>query len=248
MRYLQMNGGEVRPGETTTLWLPPTARGYADAQLDDYSGRKRRHYPHTHGTTLSLSACFSHPTGELRGTAGFGFWNAPFGDPTVPWPALPQAVWFFYASPPGDLPLNPNGAGQGWFAATLDATTWTAWAMAPFAPLALLLHQFGPIRAFLWPRLQRQLGIRYQPVTVPMTEWHDYQIVWARKSCLFAVDGQPVLQTDVSPRGPLGFVCWVDNQYMVVTARGRGRWGTLSTSEPQWLALRQGFINGVPFP
>lgn len=247
MRHLQINGGKVHSGETTTLWLPPIAQGYADAQLDNYSGRKRRDYLHQHDTTLSLSARFSHSSGELRGTAGFGFWNAPFGDPTVPWPALPQAVWFFYASPPGDLPLAPDGPGQGWFAATLDATTWTAWAMAPFAPLALLLHQIQPIKAFLWPRIQHRLGVRYQPLSVSMTEWHDYRIVWEKTSCQLAVDGQTVLQTDVSPRGPLGFVCWLDNQYMVVTARGRVRWGTLSTPEPQWLALRQGFLNGIPF-
>lgn len=247
MRHLQINGGEVRSKENTTLWLPPIPRGYADAQLDDYCGRKRRDYPHQPNTTLALSACFSHPAYTLRGTAGFGFWNAPFGDPTVPWPALPQAVWFFYASPPGDLPLAPDGPGQGWFAATLDATTWTALAMTPFAPLALLLHQIPPIKAFLWPRIQHRLGIRYQPLTVSMTQWHDYQIVWGKTGCRLSVDGQTVLQTDISPRGPLGFVCWLDNQYMVVTARGRGRWGTLSTTEPQWLALRQGSINGVCF-
>ncbi|MBP8054940.1 MAG: hypothetical protein KA314_03825 [Chloroflexi bacterium] len=238
MRHLEIRGGKVTSGDTTTLTLPALTGGYADAQLDDYSGRKRRVYPHTPGITLSLSACFSHPAGMLRGTAGFGFWNAPFGDPTVPWPALPQAAWFFYASAPSDLPLNPAGPGQGWFAATLDATTWTAWAMAPLALPVILLNQVPAISAFLWPWVQKKLKIDYQQLTMPMTDWHHYQLEWGEAGCRFGVDEEIILQTNYSPQGPLGFVCWLDNQYMVVTARGRARWGTLSTSEPQWLALR----------
>ncbi len=238
MRHLEMNGGKVNAGETTTLCLPPTNRGYADAQIDDYRGRKRPDYPHQPGKTFTLSAAFSHPIGQLLGTAGFGFWNAPFGDPTVPWPALPQAAWFFYASPPSDLPLAPVGLGQGWFAATLDATTWTAWAMAPFAPLVIALNQISPIRRAIWPGVQRGLGIHYQQLPMDITLWHEYTLRWGSNQCVFQVDGETVLQTTTAPRGPLGFVCWLDNQYMVATARGRFRWGTLPTMEAQWLAIR----------
>ncbi len=238
MRYLQINGGEVRTGDVTTLWLPPTATGYADAQLDDYSGRKRRRYPHWPGTTLSLTAHFSAPGANLCGTAGFGFWNAPFGDPTVPTPALPQAAWFFFASPPNNLPLAADGPGRGWFAATLDATTWLAWGMVPLAPFVLLLNQFRATRQGLWPHVQRALGIRYQPLDVDMTAWHLYNLVWERGRALFAVDEKVVLETDCAPRGPLGFVAWIDNQYMIVTPRGRVGWGTIPTTEPQWLAIR----------
>ena len=48
----------------------------------------------------------------LRGTAGFGFWNYPFsvrGDPLM----LPEAVWFFYASPPSNMALIPGVPGWG---------------------------------------------------------------------------------------------------------------------------------------
>jgi hypothetical protein len=238
MRHLEMNGGQVISGETMTLCLPPINQGYADAQIDDYRGRKRTHYPHQPGKSFSLSARFSHPIGQLLGTAGFGFWNAPFGDPTVPWPALPRAIWFFYASAPNDLPLAPQGPGQGWFAATLDATTWTAWAMAPLAPLVLILNQMKPLRRALWPRVQKGLGIHYQQLDLDITAWHNYSLHWGSAQSVFQVDGQTVLQTASSPSGPLGFVCWLDNQYMVATARGRFRWGTLATTEPQWLAIR----------
>lgn len=248
MRQLEINGGQVDSGEVTTLWLPPTRQGYADAQIDDYSGRARSHYPHQPGSTLSLSASFSHPAGRLQGTAGFGFWNAPFGDPTVPWPALPQAAWFFFASPPTDLPLAPDGPGRGWFAATLDATTWAAWAMAPLAPLVLLANQTKMGFMHLWPQVQRKLGIRFQPLPIDMVGWHDYRLDWGLTGCRFMVDGHTWLQTDCSPRGPLGFVCWLDNQYMVVTARGRVRWGVIPTADAQSLTVQHLKVQSLTEP
>lgn len=237
-RKLEIGGGQVDEGEILRLVLPPIAQGYGDAQVDDY-GRfpSRRHYPWKPTTELVLRARFSHPAGQLQGTAGFGLWNAPFGDPTTPWPALPQAVWFFYASEPGDLPLAPDGPGRGWFASTLDATTWNAWLIAPFAPMVLLANQWPGLRRRLWPAVRQQLGIGYAPLPVEMTAWHDYRLVWQREGCVFWVDGQVVLHTPFSPRGPLGFVCWVDNQYMVATNNGRFAWGVLPTAQTQWLEV-----------
>src|SRR5579875_745817 len=64
----------------------------------------------------SLPAATSADTKEnnsLRGTAGFGFWNYPFsarGDILM----LPEAVWFFYASPPSNMALVPGIPGWGW--------------------------------------------------------------------------------------------------------------------------------------
>jgi hypothetical protein len=213
-------------------------QGYTDAQIDDYSGRSRRHYPWQPGVELSLQARFSHSVNDLVGTAGFGFWNAPFGDPTVPWPTLPQAVWFFYASPPNDLPLASTGPGRGWFAATLDATTSRALAMAPFAPIVLLLNQITAVRRQLWPRVQQRLGISFAPIELDMTAWHDYRLLWRAEGSAFFVDGRLLLQTPHSPCGPLGFVCWLDNQYMVATANGRFRWGTLPVNTNQWLEVQ----------
>jgi hypothetical protein len=239
-RYLEINGGFVEKGPSLWLVLPPVAVGYADAQVDDYglpSVRRRRDYPWRPGVTLRVKARFSHEAGGLQGTAGFGFWNAPFGDPTVRWPALPQAVWFFYASAPSDLPLALNGPGRGWFAATIDAGRPSALVLAPTAPLALLLHQLPPLRRRLWPFIRRCLGISFRPLPLAMTEWHGYELRWQKSGSTFLVDGQVVYQTPHAPRGPLGFVAWLDNQYMVVEINGRMRWGTLSTAETQWLEL-----------
>ncbi len=98
-RRLEINGGYVEGSrvEDYRLVLPPVAKGYADAQIDDYGGLKRGDYHWLPGTRMILEAKFSHSESELIGTAGFGFWNAPYGDPTVPWPTLPQAAWFFLA-------------------------------------------------------------------------------------------------------------------------------------------------------
>jgi hypothetical protein len=238
-RRLEINGGQVTAvGDGRYQFqLPAGVNGYADAQIDDYGGRARRHYPWQPGVDLRLTARFSHDNGALQGTAGFGFWNAPFGDPTVPWPALPQAAWFFYGSPPTDLPLAAEGPGRGWFAATLDAGRWPALALTPLALPVLLLNQVGRWRRRIWPWVQRRLAISFQPLTAPMSEWGHYRLQWRPDGCAFWVDGQIVHQTSHSPRGPLGFVCWLDNQAMVATANGRFRWQTLPLPEAQWLEV-----------
>ena len=98
-RKLEINGGVTIEGEIRRFYLPPVSGEYADAQLDDYGDcESRRFYPWRAPVRMRLKARFSHPVGGLAGTAGFGFWNAPFGDPSLPRPSLPQAVWFFYAS------------------------------------------------------------------------------------------------------------------------------------------------------
>ena len=240
-RVLEMNGGAVRgerpfSSQPFQLSLPLCQSGYANAQIDDCVGR-RRAYPWRPGTRLALHARFSHEADALVGTAGFGFWNAPFGDPTVPWPTLPQATWFFFGSPPNDLPLAHNAPGQGWFAATLDATTWQALRIAPLAPVVLLLNQFSPLRRKIWPWVQRQLQISFQPIEQSMADWHEYRLDWGKDGCDFWLDGRLIHQSPFSSRGPLGFVCWIDNQFMVVTGNGRFRWGTLPVTSPQFLEV-----------
>lgn len=236
-RVLAIGGGEVSDEATLRLALPAGASSYADAQIDDYGGPRPpgaprfRHWP---GLALSLRARLSPEA--LRGTAGFGFWNAPYGDVTMRRPALPAAAWFFFASPPNDLPFAPP-PGHGAFAATLDAAAPRALALIPLAPAALLLHQFAPLGRRLWPAIRRRLGISAAPLAVAPGEWHDYRLEWRRDGCRFLVDGAAVLSTDHSPRGPLGFVCWIDNQYLVLTPRGRLRAGILPLDNEQWLEV-----------
>jgi hypothetical protein len=51
------------------------------------------------------------------------------------------------------------------------------------------------------------------------------------------VDGAEVLRAPNPPRGPLGFVAWVDNQYAIATPEGRFGFGVVQTPEPQWMDL-----------
>src|SRR5258708_33121966 len=96
---------------------------YADAQIDDYAKLARVNFPWKPPLRMAVRARSSHPaaiaesTNEslaiLRGTAAFGFWNYPFsvrGDILM----LPEAVWFFYSSPPSNMALVPGIPGWGW--------------------------------------------------------------------------------------------------------------------------------------
>ncbi len=237
LRRLEINSGRVLKGDTWLLRLDPAGAGYADAQLDDYGDLKRRDYLWRPGTTMDLRARFSHTSGELQGTAGFGFWNAPFGDPSISYPALPQATWYFYASSPSDLPFPERGAGRGWFVATIDAATLQAAAMAPLALPVVVFNNIGLLRRRIWPAVRDRLRISYHPLTASMTEWHHYRLDWRSNECRFHVDEVPIFETDSSPGGPLGFVCWIDNQYLVATPQGRLRWGTRPIRRSQWLEI-----------
>jgi hypothetical protein len=112
-------------GERVTLRLPP-ASGYADSQLDDTQGRARRLFRWRPPLRFSVRARTSIP--DPRGTFGFGFWNDPFslslgmGGAARKLPAAPQCAWFFYGSPPHDLPLAEGVPGSGWKAQTLSFT------------------------------------------------------------------------------------------------------------------------------
>jgi hypothetical protein len=219
--------------------LPPVPAGYTDAQIDDYGGKGRRSYPWRPDTRLSVEARFSPGDGRQVGTAGFGFWNAPFGPGTGLLPALPQAAWYFYGSPRNNLPLAPLGEqGNGWFAATIDARATSALMSAPLTPLILLLNQLAPLRRRVWPAVRSALRISFARLPQRMDEWHLYELDWTRQGCTFRVDGTPVLRTPHSPRGPLAFVAWIDNQYLAATPTGRFRWGTEQSLQRQCLTLR----------
>lgn len=236
-RRLELGGGQVDGDGPWTLRLPPLSGVYGDAQLDDYGLRNgRSQYPWRAPVTLRLRARFSHAADALVGTAGFGFWNAPFGDPTVRTPSLPRAAWFFYGDGRNHLPFAP-APGYGWMAATLDATTPQALALAPFAPLVMGVCQVTAVRRRLWPWVQAKLGIATTLLPMAMTDWHSYELQWRRNGCLFLVDGVPQLATPFSPGGPLGFVCWLDNQYLVATVTGRFRWGVTAVAKSQTMQI-----------
>ena len=214
-----------------------SATSYSDAQLDDYQNLPRRRFGWSPPLLLNLTARFSGSQSELRGTAGFGFWNDPFMMSSRRPPALPRAVWFFFASPPSDMRLDPAVAGHGWKAATIDATGAGALVWAPLAPLWVALMNVPGLYRTLWPPVQRSLRIREAWLDVPMTEWHEYRLDWRCDVCRFFVDGRPILEAP-SPGGRLGLVVWIDNQFMVVKPWGRFAWGLVDAPGEQWMEIR----------
>ncbi|MBU0705071.1 MAG: hypothetical protein KKC18_14530 [Chloroflexi bacterium] len=221
-----------------------TSRSYSDAQIDDYQGLPRRRFPWRPPLRLTVRARFSHPANELRGTAGFGFWNDPFMMTGARIPTLPRAIWFFYGSPPSNIKLDGHAPGHGWKAATIDALRPAAFLLAPLAPLAVPLMNLPPLYRRLWPFIQRALNVREAMVKVntcepgrTMTEWHTYVLDWGTERAEFRMDGETVLEGAPAPRGPLGFVMWLDNQYMVVTPWGRLGWGLLDAPGRQWMEV-----------
>ena len=126
---LQLTGETLRLVNTNA-----SAQRYTNAQIDDYGGLPRRRFLWSPPLTLTVRARFSHPAARVRGdcdcdfqyqptteagpilggTAGFGFWNDPFVMTDRRPPALPRAIWFFYASPPSNMKLDLHTPGCGW--------------------------------------------------------------------------------------------------------------------------------------
>lgn len=237
-RHVKGEGSlEQSDGTLRFMNLATTSETYTNAQIDDYQGLPRRRFPWRPPLTVTVRARFSHGEGELSGTAGFGFWNDPFAMTERRVPTLPRAIWFFYASPPSDMKLDANAPGRGWKAATIDALRPAAVFLAPFALPAALLMNLPALHRVLWPPIQRTLNVQESPVEAAMTEWHTYVIDWGMERATFSVDGETVLEGAPSPRGGLGFVMWLDNQYMVVKPWGRFGWGFLEEPTRQWLEV-----------
>jgi hypothetical protein len=243
---MELGGGKVIAAEGGLRFATAdaTVRTYANAQIDDTWQRARRNLCWRPPLTLTLRARFSHPAapaegdGGLRGTAGFGFWNDPFLTSGRRLPALPRTIWFFYASPPSDIHLDYNTAGCGWKAKTLDALHPSGALLALTAPLAVPLMNIRGIYRAGWPVAQRVLRIAEAAIRSEMTDWHTYAIEWGADQARFRVDNEVILECGTPPKGPLGLVIWLDNQYLIATPWGRLRSGLLATHGTQWLEMQ----------
>jgi hypothetical protein len=238
--FLKGQGNFEFTGPTLRLMTTDTlATQYTDAQLDDYQGLARRDFLWQPPLQMAVRARFSHSAGELKGTAGFGFWNDPFMMTGLRWPALPRVIWFFYSSPPSNMKLDLHTPGHGWKAATLDTMRWPFFALLPTALVAIPLMNINWFYRTFWPIGQKAIHVSEAMVPVEMTEWHMYELNWQSKTAHFSVDGQTVLECQTPPRGPLGFVLWLDNQFMVATPWGSFKYGLLAAPGQQWLEVSE---------
>jgi hypothetical protein len=239
----EFNGGQVQPrGDSGwNLSIPPGAIGqYRWAQLDDYRPLRRSDFLWRPPVTLRLRARVN--ADRLPGTWGFGLWNDPFtmslfvSGASRKLPALPQAAWFFYASPPNYLSFRNDKPANGLLAATFRSLPIPSLAFAPAAVLAPLLL-LRPLARLARGAARRFIREDAALLSALPSEWHAYRLEWQSQAVTFWLDEQAVFRTPVSPRGPLGFVLWIDNQFAAFEPTGTLRFGSLPNNSPQTLEI-----------
>ncbi len=244
----QLNGGQVEElaPEHWRLSVPAGGREYRLAQLDDYMHLPRSRFRWKRPISLSIRARVSR--NDIPGTWGFGFWNDPFSmsfgtrGAAFRLPALPNAAWYFYASPPNHLALRDHAA-QGLLAASFAAPLIPPALLVPGA-LALPLLLFRPAARLLL-RLAR-LPVKDDAALVEhdSTRWHEYALSVNGNEVTYIVDGKVMHVSTVTPLGPLGFVLWIDNQYAALRPDGRLGYGTLTSSQADWLEVMDVHMQG----
>lgn len=204
----------------------------SDAEIDDHRTAPRWNLNWSPPLTLTVRARFSHPAGQLCGTAGFGFWNDPFdwvGNVESP----PNAIWFFYASPHSDMAFVRGVSGSGWKAAHLNGGRAGGIAMS----LGNYLFRLPGMSKAVFAAAERRIKAAEEIVAVRMTDWHEYRLDWKPSEAIFAVDGVQVLRAPDPPNVPLGFVAWIDNNS---TTMGPGKdfaFKRISIPQRQWMEL-----------
>ena len=225
MRARATHGASVEP--TKNGWRLGIQKGdslnYRDAQLDDYSQLPRHKFPHQ---ALSLSMRAKASGNSIAGTWGFGLWNDPFGlslgfgGNSFRLPALPNAAWFFSASPENYLSFTNGKPAQGFIAQVFRSPK--------FHPLLILAGLTLPFSR----KKARKLLIKVinedgAALSIDVTQWHRYRLEWEAKCTAWYVDDVLVFESPLSPNPPLGIIIWIDNQYAAFTPEGKIKFGVL---------------------
>lgn len=238
----QSAGGEVvePSGGMWRLSIPAgPAGGYRMAQLDDYRAIPRHDFPWRPPLQLTLEARASG--NRLPGTWGFGLWNDPFGTGlanggTRLLPALPNAAWFFFASDQNYLSFRNDQPAHGALAGVFRSPGVPVWSFLPLTPLAVLLV-VKPLARVARRMTAALIDEQAVGLDLDVIGWHRYSIMWESDKAVFSVDGQVVAESRISPRGPLGLVVWIDNQYAAWRPDGSLGYGTLAGPEA-WIEVR----------
>lgn len=226
------------------LSLPAGPAGqYRLAQLDDYTNKARSQFPLHPPAHLRLSARTSSTS--IPGTWGMGMWNNPFGlslgfsEGGFRLPTLPNALWFFHASPENYLSFKSidataperEVATNGFLAQVFHSPRFHP----SLIPTALAFPFSRKTARRLLGRIIHEDGIRLH---IDPTHWHSYQLEWREEGVSLGVDGEILLESSISPRPPLGLVIWIDNQYAAFTPEGQIGFGVLENPEPAWLEIK----------
>lgn len=210
---------------------------YHNAQISDYG--TEHHFNLRPPLKMTVTAHATVPANQLRGTGGFGFWNHPFapGESRVD---VPQALWFFFSSPPSKMALAKDMPDTGWKAATFNAKRWPFFALLPTAPLAIPLMNIAPLYDALWPLGQQAIGVSEAALDGDLLlEPHTYSLEWFPDKAIFSVDDTVILEaTQAIPNNALGFVAWLDNQYAIVSPKGQFGFGLVDVRQEQSLVLQ----------
>ncbi len=225
-------GIEHEPGIGRLVVDGAVAGDLSDAEIDDHRTAPRWNLKWNPPLTMTIRARFSHPAGELAGTAGFGFWNDPFdwvGNVESP----PNALWFFYASPHSDMAFVRDVAGHGWKAGMLNGGKADRLTMA----VGNFVFKIPGMSKFVFALAETRMNAAEHVMSLDMTQWHEYILEWGIREAIFRVDGREVLRVKNPPRVPLGFVAWVDNN---ATSMGPGKdfdFKRIAINQRQWMEL-----------
>ncbi len=220
---------------------------YRLAQLDDYTDLPRRDFTWVPPLILCLSARTSAI--NLPGTWGFGLWNDPFSlslgvsGGVRRLPALPNAAWFFHASPENYLSFQKDKPARGFLAQTFHSPSIpTAFLIlgTPLIPFLAWSSAARLLRSFLGKIIKDDSAL----ITSDATEWHTYTLQVETSFVLFKVDENLVFQTNLTPAGRLGLVIWIDNQYASFPPSGGLAYGTMENTEPAWIEVKDFEIFG----
>ncbi|MFP3854195.1 MAG: hypothetical protein ACLFWD_07875 [Anaerolineales bacterium] len=243
LKPLEIGGGRVTRGDTSRLHLPTIHSGYADAQLDDHRQLARSELPWRPPLQFIVEARTDKE--EPVGTLGFGFWNDPFAfsfgqaGAARKLPASPNALWFFYGSPPNDLALQEGAPPCGWKASSLRTPRLPSLLLAGPALAALGLSYLPGLRSLIVGAARSIISAAESGIDGPLERWRRYRIEWRAEVARFWVQNEMVLEAGSPPQGPLGLVLWIDNQYAVLSKSKGIKFGTLSVEEPQTLEIRK---------
>lgn len=216
--------------------------GYRLAQLDDHGTLRRSKFHWRPPLSFSLQARVSGD--ELPGTWGFGLWNDPFSfllgfeGVALRLPTLPEAAWFFYASPHNYLSLRDDLPANGLMAAAFSSARVPPLLVDLASPVLALSLIPGAAQWIRW-WLRRLVKQDTTQIHTHSTDWHTYNLDWAAEQVKFYLDGIELLQTRIVPHPPLSLVLWIDNQYAALPPAGTLKYGTLPNPEPAWLEIRE---------